>query len=41
MRSAIILMHDWTGMSEQLQDMIDFGRESGFKFVNMDECLSF
>lgn len=37
--SAIILMHDWTGMSEILQDIIDLGRERSFEFVNMDGCL--
>jgi peptidoglycan/xylan/chitin deacetylase (PgdA/CDA1 family) len=37
--SAIILMHDWTGISRDLQAIIDLGRRRGYRFVNMDECL--
>lgn len=37
--SAIILMHDWTGMSEILQDIIDLAKERNFELVNMDGCL--
>ena len=37
--SAIILMHDWSGISNDLQAIIDLGRKRGYEFVNMDECL--
>lgn len=37
--SAIILMHDWTGMSSILQDIIDLARSRNFRLVDMDECL--
>lgn len=38
--SAIILMHDWTGISRYLEDIIQFARDRNMEFVNMDECLS-
>ena len=32
-------MHDWTGMSSVLQDIIDLAKRRNFRLVNMDECL--
>ena len=36
--SAIILMHEHSGISDYLQEMINFLKTNNFRFVNMDEC---